>query len=54
MTSVGDLAEDVAAGRGPQHEPAPEYIADAPTPSEEVWAREQALYREKNERERLA
>ncbi len=45
---MGNLPGDVAAG-GPQHEPAPEYIADAPAPSEDAWAREQALYRAKNE-----
>ena len=45
---MGRLPEDVAAG-GPQAEPTPEYIAEAATPSEEMWAREQARYRAKNE-----
>ena len=31
-------------------DPTPEYIAEATTPSEDVWAREQELYRAKNER----
>jgi hypothetical protein len=53
MTSLGDPAESAAAGDS-RHEPAPEYIADAPEASEEVWAREQALYREKNAGERPA
>ena len=32
-------------------EPPPEYIAEATEPTEEEWAREQELYREKNEGE---
>ncbi len=51
VRSFGRLPEDVAAG-GPEHEPTPEYIAEATTPSEEAWAREQALYRAKEEAER--
>src|SRR5450755_3899953 len=33
-------------------QPAPEYIAEAATPSEDAWAREQARYRAKNESDR--
>jgi hypothetical protein len=53
-SSVGPLgepmpwAEEVAAG-DPQHQPTPEYIAEPGTPSEELWAREEARYRAKNE-----
>ena len=42
-------AADEDATGGPQHEPAPQYIAEVATPSEEVWAREEARYRAKNE-----
>jgi len=48
MMAKGGLPEDVAAG-GQQHEPVPEYIAGAATPSEDMWAREQARYRAKLE-----
>jgi hypothetical protein len=48
MDAMGRLPEDVAAG-GSRHDPAPEYIAEAATPSEDVWARVQAEYRAKNE-----
>ena len=48
METLGRLPGDVAAG-GPQADPAPEYIAEAATPSEDVWARVQARYRAKNE-----
>jgi hypothetical protein len=47
MEAMGRLPEDVAAG-GSMQEPTPEYIAEAATPSEDVWAREQARYRAKN------
>jgi hypothetical protein len=47
MESMGRLPNDVAAG-GPEQAPTPEYIAEAATPSEDVWQREQALYRAKN------
>jgi hypothetical protein len=46
--AMGRLPEDVAAG-GPQEEPAPEYIQEAATPTEDMWAREQERYRAKNE-----
>lgn len=45
---MGRLPSDVAAG-GPEPAPSPEYIAEAATPSEDVWEREQARYRAKNE-----
>ena len=51
--SQGRLPEDVAAG-GPLQQPTPEYIAEAGTPSDDVWAREEALYRAKDEEERRA
>lgn len=48
--------QDAAMGRlpdgvtdGDPGAPAPEYVAEATTPSDDVWAREQAHYREKNE-----
>jgi hypothetical protein len=47
----GRLPEDVAAG-GPAQQPTPEYIAEAGAPSEDVWAREEALYRAKDAEER--
>lgn len=46
--SDGRLPDNLAAGDGSQ-QPAPEYVAEAATPSEDAWAREQALYRAKNE-----
>ncbi|MGA2927652.1 MAG: hypothetical protein ABSG43_16980 [Solirubrobacteraceae bacterium] len=36
------------ADAGSSAEPGPEYIAEAATPSEDIWAREAALYRAKN------
>lgn len=48
MEAMGRLPEDVAAG-GSRHDPAPEYIAQAATPSEDLWARVQAEYRAKND-----
>ena len=45
---MGSLPGDVAAG-GPPAQPASEYIAEAETPSEDVWTREQARYRAKND-----
>ena len=48
MQSMGRLPENVAAG-GSAEGPAPEYIAEATTPSEDAWAREQERYRAKNE-----
>lgn len=37
---------------GPRAAPTidPEYMAEAPLPTEQAWAREEELYREKNER----
>jgi hypothetical protein len=43
----GRLPTDVADA-GSSAEPGPEYIAEAATPSEDIWAREAALYRAKN------
>jgi hypothetical protein len=34
---------------GAEHQPTPDYAAEAGTPSEDVWAREEARYRAKNE-----
>jgi len=48
MESMGRLPEDIAAG-GSADAPAPDYIAEAATPSEDVWAREQERYRAKDE-----
>lgn len=48
IESMGRLPEDVAAG-GPAQAPVPEYVAEAATPSEDVWAREQERYRAKNQ-----
>lgn len=48
IESMGRLPEDVAAG-GSAQVPAPEYIAEAATPSEDAWAREEERYRAKNE-----
>ena len=48
MQSMGRLPEDVAAG-GSTAGPAAEYIAEATTPSEDVWARAQERYRAKDE-----
>jgi hypothetical protein len=45
---MGRLPEDVAAG-GSTAGPAAEYIAEATTPSEDVWARAQERYRAKDE-----
>jgi len=42
-------AEDV-----PQPQPTLEYIADAGTATEDAWAREEARYRAKNDREQQA
>jgi hypothetical protein len=36
---------------GAEHQPTPDYAAEARTPSEDVWAREEARYRAKNEGE---
>lgn len=44
-----DLPSDML-GEAPQ-DPTPEYIEEVGTPSEDVWAREEALYQEKNEKE---
>ncbi len=46
MEGVGMLPQDLAAG-----DLTSDYIAEAATPSDEAWAREQARYRAKNERE---
>ena len=46
--SVGRLPENLAEGNG-SPQPAPEYIAEAATPSEDALAREQARYRAKNQ-----
>lgn len=48
QTGRGSVPGDLAAGRSEQ--PAPDYIAEATTPSEDDWAREQAAYRAKNDR----
>jgi hypothetical protein len=45
--AMGRLPDGVADGD--PGAPAPEYVAEATTPSDDVWAREQAHYREKNE-----
>jgi hypothetical protein len=50
LWSQGRMPEDAAAG-GAQNQATSEYIAEAETPSEAVWEREQALYRSKNEPE---
>jgi hypothetical protein len=42
----GGVADD-----GGGSDPAPEYIAEATTPSEDAWAREQARYRAKERSE---
>lgn len=49
--SVGRLPENLAEG-DESRQPAPEYIAEAATPSEDAWAREQARYRAKDESDR--
>jgi hypothetical protein len=46
--TFGRLPEDVAEGSG-EPQPAPEYIAEASTPSEVAWERERQRYREKYE-----
>jgi hypothetical protein len=48
--AAGRLSEDVAAG-GPRQAPESQYIAESATLSEDAWAREEALYRAKNEDE---
>lgn len=50
LEAVGRLPQDMAQG-GKAPEPAPEYIAEAAAPSEELWAHEQELYRLKQQRE---
>ncbi|HWD63770.1 MAG TPA: hypothetical protein VG405_01225 [Solirubrobacteraceae bacterium] len=45
--SMGRLPPDAAAGPS-EHDPAPEYIAEAGKPAEDVWEREEARYRAKN------
>jgi len=50
MQSMGRLPEDVVAGDREQ-DPTPDYIPEAATPSVDVWAREQARHRTKNEAE---
>ncbi len=47
QTGRGSVPSDIAAGRF--REPTPDYIAETTTPSEDLWAREQASYRAKNE-----
>ena len=44
--AFGRLPEDLAEGGGGS-QPAPEYIAEASTPSEGAWERERQRYREK-------
>jgi hypothetical protein len=44
---MGRLPSDVADDD--EGAPAPQYIPEATTPSEELWARERARYRAKNE-----
>jgi hypothetical protein len=46
--TFGRLPEDLAEGGG-ESQPAPEYIAEASTPSEDAWERERQDYREKYE-----
>jgi len=48
---MGRLPGGTATG-GPQQQPAPDYIAEAATPSEDAWTREQERYRAKDEEER--
>jgi len=48
VEAIGRLPQGVAEG-GSGPEPAPEYIPEAAEPSEDVWAREQELYRRKQE-----
>lgn len=47
QTGRGPVPSDIAAGRF--HEPAPDYIAEATTPSEDAWVREEEAYRAKYE-----
>lgn len=47
QTRRGSVPHEIGMGRF--HEPPPEYIAEATTPTEDMWAREQAAYRAKNE-----
>jgi hypothetical protein len=47
LESMGRLPPDLVGG-GSEPAPAPEYIAEAGTPSEDAWAREEARYRAKN------
>ncbi len=48
VEAIGRLPQGMAEdGRTP--EPSPDYIREAAEPSEDVWAREQELYRRKQE-----
>ncbi|MGH2889868.1 MAG: hypothetical protein ACRDNJ_09585 [Solirubrobacteraceae bacterium] len=49
QTGRGSVPSDIAAGRF--QEPEADYIAEATTPSEDTWAREQVEYRAKYERQ---
>jgi hypothetical protein len=48
MSAMGKLP-GAAAAVSPESDRRAEYIAEAGTPSEDVWAREQASYRAKND-----
>jgi hypothetical protein len=52
--SAGPLGEPMpwAEEASDQQEPSPEYIAQAPTPPEDAWAREEARYRARDLQER--
>lgn len=50
VEATGRLPQDTAEG-GTTPEPAPEYIRETTEPSEDMWAREQELYRRKQQRE---
>jgi hypothetical protein len=54
---AGPLGKPMPFPEGaPEHEPASgsDYVAETETPSEDVWAREEARYRAKNEGENRA
>jgi hypothetical protein len=50
MAAMGRLPKDVAEA-GLEKDPPSEYIAEAGTPSDDAWVREEARYREKNAEE---
>ncbi len=49
LEAIGRLPQDAAEGDGTP-EPSPEYVREAAEPTEGVWAREQELYRRKQEK----